>query len=49
MSDNTYSLLRYIAGGLGVLIFCGLIAYCHLEELRLKKSCASCPPCEVRK
>lgn len=51
MSDNSYALIKYIAGGIGMLLFIGLIAWCHLEETRMKhdKKCPPCPPCEVQK
>ena len=50
MSDNTYNLVRYFAGGIGTLLFIGLLTWCHLEEIRMNHgNCKSCPPCKVEK
>jgi hypothetical protein len=43
MEKHTTDLLRYIFGGIGMLIFIGMLTWCHLEEQKiaydLKKPC----------
>jgi hypothetical protein len=51
MKENTTDLLRYVAGGIGMLIFVGMLAWCTVEEARIKnppqKSCVC--DCETTK
>lgn len=49
MSDNAYNLLKYIAGGTGMLIFCAMVTYCVIEDNKITHH-KYCPcPCEVKK
>lgn len=49
MKDNTAELIKYIAGGLGTLIFIGMLTWCHLEEKRITHALEKTPACDCQK
>jgi len=50
MEKNTAELIKYIMGGIGMLIFIGMLSWCYIEEMKIKNHTTnSCEICDCEK
>jgi len=49
MNNNTAEVIKYIAGGIGTLLFIGTLTWCHIEEKRIQHTPDKTPACDCQK
>ena len=46
MEKNTAELIKYIMGGIGMLVFIGMLGWCQIEETKIKNNKTNSCDCE---